>query len=94
MARLTVEQIQVLSDNYVYLLHDPGSGATAAVDPSAAEPVLAKLEEKGWRLTHILNTHHHHDHTAAISPSSRPRLHDRRGAPRRRPHSRHRGRVA
>lgn len=63
MARLTVEQIQVLSDNYVYLLHDPGSGATAAVDPSAAEPVLAKIEEKGWRLTHILNTHHHHDHT-------------------------------
>lgn len=63
MSKLTVEQIPVLSDNYVYLLHDAGSGATAAVDPAVAEPVLAALEARGWRLTHILNTHHHADHT-------------------------------
>ena len=27
-------------------------------------PVAAALKEKGWRLTHILTTHHHGDHTA------------------------------
>ena len=63
MAKIVVEQIPVLSDNYVTLAHDPGSGATAAVDPGVSEPVLERLAAKGWRLTHILNTHHHGDHT-------------------------------
>lgn len=63
MTRIVVEQIAVLSDNYVYLVHEPESGATAAVDPAVAEPVLAVLADRGWRLTHILSTHHHHDHT-------------------------------
>lgn len=60
---LDIVQIPVLSDNYVYLVHDPASGATAAVDPAEAAPVLAALGERGWTLTHILNTHHHPDHT-------------------------------
>lgn len=63
MPGLIIEQIAVLSDNYVYLAHEPESGATAAVDPAVAEPVLAAVAAKGWRLTHILNTHHHGDHT-------------------------------
>ncbi|MBC7951747.1 MAG: hydroxyacylglutathione hydrolase [Rhodospirillaceae bacterium] len=63
MARLIVEQIPVLSDNYIYLLHEPETGATGVVDPAVAEPVLAVLHAKGWRLSHILNTHHHGDHT-------------------------------
>ncbi len=63
MAALQIVQIPVLSDNYVYLLHDAGSGATAVVDPAVAEPVQAALAERGWTLTHILNTHHHNDHT-------------------------------
>lgn len=63
MARLIVEQIPVLTDNYIYLLHEAESGATAVVDPATAEPVLALLAAKGWRLSHILNTHHHGDHT-------------------------------
>ena len=58
-----IEQIPVLSDNYVYLLHEPSSGCTAAVDPAVAEPVLDALRRRGWSLSHILNTHHHHDHT-------------------------------
>ena len=63
MTLLVVEQLRVLSDNFIYLAHDPASGATAAIDPALAEPVLAALAAKGWRLTHILNTHHHGDHT-------------------------------
>lgn len=63
MSKLEIVQIPVLSDNYVYLLHEPTSGATAAVDPAVEEPVREALAARGWRLTHILNTHHHHDHT-------------------------------
>jgi hydroxyacylglutathione hydrolase len=63
MSELVIRRIPVLRDNYVYLLHDKDSVATAAVDPSVAPPVLAALQEEGWRLTHVLNTHHHNDHT-------------------------------
>ncbi len=62
MPSLEIHQIAVLSDNYVYLIHDPETEATAVVDPAVAEPVLKALDHRGWRLTHILNTHHHYDH--------------------------------
>lgn len=62
MPRLEVHQIPVLSDNYVYLAHDPDSGACAVIDPAVVRPVLDALDAKGWTLTHILNTHHHDDH--------------------------------
>ncbi len=62
---LEIIQIPVLSDNYVYLLHETASGLTAAVDPAVPEPVLAELESREWRLTHIFNTHHHWDHIGA-----------------------------
>ncbi len=55
-----------LKDNYGVLLHDPGSGATAAIDAPDAAPVEAALKSTGWRLTDILVTHHHADHTAGI----------------------------
>jgi hydroxyacylglutathione hydrolase len=63
MADLVIRQIPVLKDNYVYLVHDPETQLTAAVDPSVAVPVQEALQREGWRLTHILNTHHHNDHT-------------------------------
>jgi hydroxyacylglutathione hydrolase len=62
MPDLEIHQIPVLRDNYVYLVRDPGTGACAAVDPAVARPTLAALDRLGWNLTHILNTHHHHDH--------------------------------
>jgi hydroxyacylglutathione hydrolase len=62
MSGLQIEQIPVLRDNYVYLARDPVSGACAAIDPAVAGPVLVALERLDWRLTHIFNTHHHHDH--------------------------------
>lgn len=63
MAILEVHRVPVLHDNYVWLAHEATSGMTAAVDPAVVEPVLAALTEKNWTLTHILNTHHHNDHT-------------------------------
>lgn len=59
---LDILQIPVLTDNYIYLLHDAVSGDTAVIDPTLAEPVLDALSQRGWQLTYILNTHHHSDH--------------------------------
>jgi hydroxyacylglutathione hydrolase len=56
-----------LQDNYGVLLHDPESGATASIDAPEAAPVEAALTEMGWRLTDILVTHHHADHTGGIA---------------------------
>jgi hydroxyacylglutathione hydrolase len=55
-----------LKDNFGVLIHDPESGATAAIDAPEAGPVEAALERMGWRLTDILVTHHHRDHTDGI----------------------------
>ena len=63
MARLTVSAVPVLKDNYVWLITDPDSGETAAVDPSVTEPVLEAVAAKELRLTQVLNTHWHPDHT-------------------------------
>ena len=64
MASLEVHQFPSRSDNYGVLVHDKATGATAAIDAPDAEELLAALHEKGWKLTHILTTHHHGDHTA------------------------------
>ncbi|MBL22675.1 MAG: hydroxyacylglutathione hydrolase [Rhodospirillaceae bacterium] len=63
MAKLEIHQIPALSDNYVYLIHEAEAGLTAVIDPAEHEPVQAALADKGWKLTHIINTHHHGDHT-------------------------------
>ena len=63
MAQLVIEQIPVLNDNYVYLVHETGAGVTGVVDPAVAAPVLERLRARGWKLDWILSTHHHADHT-------------------------------
>jgi len=60
---LEIQQIPALRDNYIYLLREPKSGAVGVVDPSVAAPVLAALQQRGLKLSHIINTHHHPDHT-------------------------------
>jgi hydroxyacylglutathione hydrolase len=68
-AKLMAAQAQLflcLKDNFGVLLHDPGSGATASIDAPEARTVEAALRETGWRLSDILVTHHHHDHTGGI----------------------------
>lgn len=55
-----------LKDNFGVLIHDPATGATAAIDAPEAAPIEAALAAKGWRLTDILVTHHHADHTDGI----------------------------
>jgi hydroxyacylglutathione hydrolase len=54
------------SDNYGVLLHDPETGATASIDAPEAAPIEAAIRATGWKLTDILVTHHHADHTDGI----------------------------
>lgn len=63
MPVLEIALVPCLKDNYAYLLRDPATGATGVVDPSEAPPVEQALAARGWKLSHILNTHHHWDHT-------------------------------
>src|ERR1041384_1308310 len=56
-----------LKDNYGVLIHDPVSGATAAIDAPEAAPIEAALKATGWKLSDILVTHHHADHTGGIA---------------------------
>src|SRR6266404_2379056 len=56
-----------LKDNYGVLLHDPASGATAAIDAPEAAPIETALKTTGWPLSDILVTHHHADHTGGIA---------------------------
>jgi hydroxyacylglutathione hydrolase len=60
---LEVARIPVLSDNYVWLLHDPDTCETTVIDPAVAEPVLAEAGRRHWQISQIWNTHWHPDHT-------------------------------
>jgi hydroxyacylglutathione hydrolase len=55
-----------LQDNIGVLIHDPNTGACAAIDAPEEGPILAALAEKGWQLTDILVTHRHSDHVQGI----------------------------
>ena len=66
MVKLEVELLPALTDNYVYLLHDPATGTTGVVDPAVAAPVLARLASQGRKLDWVLITHHHNDHIGGL----------------------------
>jgi hydroxyacylglutathione hydrolase len=59
---LTVHQFPCLSDNYGFLIRDEASGETACIDTPEAGAILRELEDLGWDLTYIFNTHWHPDH--------------------------------
>lgn len=59
---MKIIKIPVLSDNYIFLLHDVNSNEVAVVDPAEAKPVLAEIDKLGANLVAIFNTHHHFDH--------------------------------
>ncbi len=61
-----VRPLRAFQDNYIWSLEWP-TGDCVVVDPGDAEPVLAHLAESGQRLTGIVITHHHADHTGGIS---------------------------
>ena len=64
---LRIHQFPALDHNrnYGFLLHDAGSGRTACIDTPELDPILQALDETGWTLTEVWNTHHHFDHVGA-----------------------------
>ena len=59
---LDIHRFPCLNDNYGYLVHEPLSGQTAAIDTPDAAKYLAEADRMGWHISHILNTHWHPDH--------------------------------
>lgn len=66
MQGLEIRLFPCLSDNYGVLIHDGASGVTASIDAPEEAAVENALAVSGWKLTHILVTHHHADHTQGI----------------------------
>ncbi len=66
MSTLQYHLFPALNDNYGVLVHCPDSGATASIDAPEAAAVERALADTGWKLTHILITHHHHDHVGGV----------------------------
>jgi hydroxyacylglutathione hydrolase len=62
---LRVERIPTWRDNYTYLLVCEASGEAAVVDAPEVEPVLKRVTSQAARVTKILSTHHHPDHSMA-----------------------------
>ncbi len=60
-----VHVISALGDNYIYLLTNPEHTAIV-IDPSDASVVLSQIQKKDLKLSAVLATHHHSDHTAGI----------------------------
>jgi len=67
LSHLEIHQFACLEDNFGVLLHDRSSGQTVSIDAPDASRILAALDERNWKLTHILVTHHHQDHTQGIA---------------------------
>lgn len=64
---MTIIPLSALNDNYIWCCIDPNTGYVAVVDPSDAEPVITYLRAHDLKLSAILITHHHWDHTGGIA---------------------------
>ncbi|MED5260918.1 MAG: hydroxyacylglutathione hydrolase [Myxococcota bacterium] len=73
---LQIERIPTFGDNYTYLVICDATQEAAIIDAPEFEPVVARVEASGARVTKILSTHHHPDHSAA-----NPQLAKHYGAP-------------
>jgi hydroxyacylglutathione hydrolase len=71
--------------NFNYLIVCPDTGEALAIDPLDHAKCLATARARGWRITQVLNTHEHGDHTggnAAIVAATGAKLiaHHKAGA--------------
>lgn len=60
--KMRVVPVNVLDDNFSYLLIDENSKTAAAIDPAQPKKVLEAANREGVTITHLLTTHHHSDH--------------------------------
>lgn len=62
---VSVFPIPAFTDNYIWCLHNDSHAVV--VDPGDAQPVMEHLKANSLKLSAILITHHHHDHTGGIA---------------------------
>ena len=66
--KLFFRQLQQHGDNFSYIIADKKTGEAAVVDTSYnAGKIIKILQGEGLKLTYIINTHGHSDHTAGNS---------------------------
>ncbi|WP_456412527.1 hydroxyacylglutathione hydrolase [Thiolapillus sp.] len=63
--------LPAFDDNYIWLLQRQGVAACAVVDPGDEAPVIAYCAEHDLRLSAILVTHKHGDHTGGVAELKR-----------------------
>ncbi len=79
-----IHPLPAFRDNYIWTLIDGGSSSACVVDPGDAAPVLEFLGANSLRLSDILITHHHMDHTGGLREligKFRPRVFGPAGIP-------------
>ncbi len=59
--------LQSLNDNYIWVINHFNQSTFMCVDPGDATPVLDYAKATGLQLSHILLTHHHHDHIGGVA---------------------------
>ena len=65
LALMPLVPLPVFQDNYIWVLRC--GNQALAVDPGDPAPVENHLQKHGLRLSHILITHHHADHTGGVA---------------------------
>jgi hydroxyacylglutathione hydrolase len=73
---LQIERIPTFGDNYTYLVICEATREAAVIDAPEADPVVRRVEDTGVKVTKILSTHHHPDHSMA-----NPKLAEQYGVP-------------
>ena len=63
---LEITPVKAFKDNFIWMLRNPGSDTAVAIDPGESEPVLTWLKENDLKLSAILITHKHIDHTGGV----------------------------
>jgi len=59
---MPIVPVAQLSDNFAYLVIDPGAGVCGVVDCAEADKVLAEVSRRGLDLVAVMSTHWHFDH--------------------------------
>ena len=67
MIRVQIYRVTPLETNCSYLV-DEATGASAVVDPGDESRALnAQIEQDGGKLTYVMLTHGHYDHTSTLA---------------------------
>lgn len=63
---ISIIPIRAFKDNYIWMMIEQTSNHAWVVDPGEAKPVMDALKNNSLKLSGILLTHHHADHSGGI----------------------------